>query len=43
MIQSDRQYQYKIETGKVSVSIAKLAVIATALEVSLKELVDFEY
>lgn len=41
-IQSDRQYMYKIESGKVGVSIAKLAVIAKALGVSLKELVDFQ-
>lgn len=42
MIQSDRQYQYKIEKGKVGISVAKLAVIAAALKVSLKDLVDFE-
>lgn len=41
-IQSDRQYMYKIESGKVGVSIAKLAVIAKALGVSLNDLVDFE-
>lgn len=38
-IGSDRQYLYKIEAAKVGVSISKLAVIAKALEVSLKELV----
>lgn len=38
-IHSDRQYLYKIETGKVGISVAKLAVIAKALDVELKELV----
>lgn len=38
-IGSDRQYLYKIESAKVGVSIAKLAIIAKALEVSLKDLV----
>jgi transcriptional regulator with XRE-family HTH domain len=37
-IQSDRQYLYKIETGKVGISVAKLAVIAWALEVEINEL-----
>lgn len=41
-IQSDRQYMYKIESGKVGVSITKLAVIAKALEVKLTELVDID-
>ena len=34
-IQSDRQYLYKIENGKVGVSVAKLATIAKALEVPI--------
>lgn len=38
-IHSDRQYLYKIETGKVGISVAKLAVIAKAIDVELKELV----
>lgn len=37
-IGKDRQYLYKIETGKVSSSIFTLAVIALALEISLSEL-----
>ncbi len=38
LIGKDRQYLYKIETGKVSSSIFTLAVIALALEISLSEL-----
>lgn len=41
-IQSDRQYLYKIEKAKVSVSVSKLAIIAKALGITIKELVDFE-
>ena len=41
-VQSDRQYLYKIEKGKVGVSINKLAVIAIALGVSLSELADVD-
>ncbi len=41
-IQSDRQYMYKIEAGKVGVSITKLAVIAKALDVKLTELVNID-
>ncbi len=41
-IQSDRQYMYKIENGKVGISISKLAIIAKALEVSLTNLVDID-
>ena len=37
-IQSDRQYLYKIEKGKVGVSFSKLVIIAKALDVSLTEL-----
>lgn len=36
-IGSDRQYLYKIESGKVSVSVSKLVIIITALEISLEE------
>jgi transcriptional regulator with XRE-family HTH domain len=39
-IGKDRQYLYKIETGKVSSSIFTLAVIALALEISLPELLN---
>jgi len=39
MIQSDRQYQYKIESGIVGISVVKLALIAVALDVSISELV----
>lgn len=38
LIGKDRQYLYKIETGKVSSSIFTLAVIAFALEISVSEL-----
>lgn len=38
--QSDRQYQYKIEKGKVGISVVKLAIIAAALNVSLSDLVE---
>jgi len=37
-IQSDRQYLYKIEQGKVGLSLSKLIIIAKALDVSLAEL-----
>ncbi|MFT5821531.1 MAG: transcriptional regulator with XRE-family HTH domain [Crocinitomix sp.] len=40
-ILSDRQYLYKIETGKVGLSVVKLAVIATALGVEITDLLDF--
>jgi len=36
-INSDRQYLYKIETGKVGVSVIKLAIIAKALNVNICE------
>lgn len=36
-INSDRQYLYKIESGKVSVSVSKLVIILTALDVTLEE------
>lgn len=35
---SDRQYLHKIETGKVGISIGKLAIIADSLGVSLATL-----
>lgn len=38
MIISDRQYLYKIESGRVGVSVAKLAIIAAALGVDVKDL-----
>lgn len=41
-IQSDRQYLYKIEHAKVGISISKLAIIAKALDVPMKMLVDVE-
>lgn len=37
MIGSDRQYLYKIESAKVSVSIVKLTIITKALGISLEE------
>ncbi|MEN9302498.1 MAG: Helix-turn-helix domain [Bacteroidota bacterium] len=40
IIQSDRQYQYKIENGKVGISLAKLALIAKALNVTISNLVE---
>lgn len=39
MILSDRQYLYKIESGRVGVSVAKLAIIAKALGVDVRELI----
>ena len=39
MIISDRQYLYKIESGRVGVSVAKLAIIAAALGVDVRELI----
>ncbi|MGE0561965.1 MAG: helix-turn-helix domain-containing protein [Flavobacteriales bacterium] len=36
-IGSDRQYLYKIESAKVSVSMVKLAIIANALDISLAD------
>lgn len=36
----DRQYLYKIETGKVTPSIFTIAMIALALETSLSELLE---
>jgi transcriptional regulator with XRE-family HTH domain len=34
----DRQYLYKIETGKVTPNIATIAILADALELSLEQL-----
>jgi len=42
LINSDRQYLYKIEKAKVGISVNKLAVIAKALNVPLTTLVDIE-
>lgn len=39
-INSDRQYLYKIEKGIVGITISKLAIIAKALNVHMKDLVD---
>ncbi len=39
MILSDRQYLYKIESGRVGVSVVKLAIIAKALAVDVRELI----
>ncbi|HUH25783.1 MAG TPA: helix-turn-helix transcriptional regulator [Flavobacterium sp.] len=36
----DRQYLYKIETGKVTPNIFTIAMIALALEVTLSELLE---
>lgn len=38
-IHSDRQYLYKIESGKVGVSITKLVVIAKSLDVPVSILI----
>jgi transcriptional regulator with XRE-family HTH domain len=38
LINSDRQYLYKIESGKVGISVIKLIVISRALEVELLSL-----
>lgn len=38
MVGKDRQYIYKIEKGRVTPNIATLAIIATALKISLSEL-----
>ena len=38
MILSDRQYMYKIESGKVGLTLAKLMLIAKALEIPAAEL-----
>lgn len=38
MVSKDRQYIYKIEKGRVTPNIATLAIIASALGVSLSEL-----
>ena len=37
----DRQYLYKIESGKVTPNVSTIAVLAEALGVSLSELVKF--
>jgi transcriptional regulator with XRE-family HTH domain len=37
MIGSDRQYLYKIESAKVSVSVVKLTIITKALGISLED------
>jgi transcriptional regulator with XRE-family HTH domain len=38
MVLSDRQYLYKIESGKVGISVSKLYVIAAALEIDVQDL-----
>lgn len=40
MIQSDRQYLYKIESGKVGLTLAKLVIIAKALEIPIENLIS---
>ena len=40
MVGKDRQYLYKIEKGKVTPNITTLAIIASALEISLSELLS---
>lgn len=39
-VQSDRQYIYKIENGLVGLSVAKLAILAKALEIPLEKLAE---
>ncbi len=38
MVGKDRQYIYKIEKGRVTPNIATLAIIASALEITLSDL-----
>jgi len=38
IVGKDRQYLYKIEKGKVTPNISTIAILATALNVSLSEL-----
>lgn len=38
----DRQYLYKIEKGRVTPNIVTISAIAFALEISLKDLFDFD-
>ena len=40
IVGKDRQYIYKIEKAKVTSNITTLAIIATALEISLSQLFD---
>ena len=40
IVGNDRQYIYKIEKAKVTSNITTLAIIATALEISLSQLFD---
>ena len=40
IVGKDRQYVYKIEKAKVTSNIATLAIIATALEISLSQLFE---
>ena len=40
IVGKDRQYIYKIEKAVVTSNIATLAIIATALEISLSQLFD---
>ena len=38
----DRQYMYKIESGKVTPNITTIAILAEALEISLHELLKID-
>ncbi len=40
MVGKDRQYLYKIEKGRVTPNIATLAIISTALDISLSQLFE---
>lgn len=40
MVGKDRQYIYKIEKAKVTPNIATLAIITTALNISLSDLLE---
>jgi len=42
LINSDRQYLYKIESAKVGITITKLAILALALDVPMTRLVDID-
>jgi transcriptional regulator with XRE-family HTH domain len=40
LIQSDRQYLYKIESGKVGLSIVKLVIISKSLNIPVSNLLE---
>lgn len=40
LINSDRQYPYKIESGKVRISVVKLIIISKTLDVDVADLLN---